>query len=447
MASLIAQPDVQITSVCDPNKYSTDYVDWSLHGIRNIVRRVLEDPGWGEGIKGIPGGRDVGKELVDRYYALKNGSGSGKGCGSYNDFRELLEKESDIDAVKVMTPDHLHAAVSIAAMKKKKHVVIHKPIANRMHEARLTIETARKKGVSTHLLAWSERSGLEAALGWIRQGAIGELQSIHNWSNRPVWQQWTANPKETPGIPDGFDWKLWLGPVPDRAYHPNYTHAVFRGWYDFGAGSIADMGHYSLWPLFLKFGINSAPLSARAYGTTTSIVQNNVSRGERNNVAFPYSCIVEFDFSGQENLPPFKLYWYDGGMKPTTPEELDAEGKELPREGMMFVGDRGKILASFHGANPRIIPEKRMVEVTGSANPPKELTTRNERAWIEAFKNNSESPGTFLKASPVTETILLGGVALRAGKKVVYDAAKMEIANDSSANQYLTREYREGWEL
>jgi hypothetical protein len=207
------------------------------------------------------------------------------------------------------------------------------------------------------------------------------------------------------------------------------------------------MGHYSLWPLFLKFRINTAPLSARAYGTTTCKVANNVSRGVRNNVAFPYSTMVEFDFPKQELLPAFKLLWYDGGMKPRTPEELDEDGKELPREGMMFVGEKGKILASFHGANPVIIPKKRMVEITGSEKPPKEETTRNERVWIDAFRNSEESPGTFLKARPVTQTILLGAVALRAGKKVEYDSEKVEITNNSGANQYLTREYREGWEM
>ena len=210
--------------------------------------------------------------------------------------------------------------------------------------------------------------------------------------------------------------------------------------------AIADMGHYSLWPLFLKFGINTASLSARAYGTTTCIVEDHVSKGVSNNVAFPYSCMVEFDFPEQETLPAFKLLWYDGGMKPCTPDELDKENKELPREGMMFVGDKGKILASFHGASPVLLPEKRMVEYTGAAASPEEKVTRNERAWIDAFRNN-ESPGTFLKAKAVTQTILLGGVALRVGKRVDYDSAKIEITNLPEANQYLTREYRKGWEM
>jgi hypothetical protein len=445
MCSLLGQEDVQITSVCDPNTFTTDYVDWSRYGIRDLVRETLGDPGWGSSLDGIPGGREVGKEVVENYYALKAGKARYSGCTSYKDFRVLLDREKDIDAVKIMTPDHLHAAVSIAAMEKGLHVVIHKPIANRMREALRTIRTASETGMRTHLLAWSERSGLKLVLDWIRGGAIGELTEIHNWSNRPVWPQWTANPLDRPPVPEGFDWDLWLGPVPHRPYHPNYTHAVFRGWYDFGGGSIADMGHYSLWPLFLTFGIHTAPLSARAYGTTTCIVEDHVSRGENNNVAFPYSCMVEYDFPPQGSLPAFRLFWYDGGMKPRTPAELEEDGGELSREGMMFVGKQGKILATFHGGSPRLLPEKRMIEFTGAAEPPEEKVIRNDRVWIDAFRAGEEAPGSFLKAVPVTETILLGAVALRAGEKVIYDPGKVRITNPEEANRYLTREYREGW--
>jgi predicted dehydrogenase len=447
MVRLIEDPELQITSVCDPNKYTTNYVDWSLHGIRNGIRRVLEDPNWGEGVEGIPGGRDVGQEVVEKYYAKKRGTGNFKGCTSYSDFRELLEKEQDLDAVKVMTPDHLHATVSIAAMKKGKHVVIHKPIANRIREARLTIETARKTGVSTHLLAWSKRSGYGLALDWIKGGVIGTLREIHNWSNRPVWPQWTANPAESPPIPKGFDWDLWLGPVPHRPYHPNYTHAVFRGWYDFGAGSIADMGTYSLWPLFMTFGFDAIPTSIEANGTTTSKITDHVSRGVKNDVAFPYSSVVRFKFPPQGEWPAIDIWWRDGGMKPPLPEELAAIDQELPREGMMFVGDKGTIVAGFRCESPRILPEKKMIEVTGSAEPPEDESDRSERNWVVAFKADRESPGSFLKASAVTETILLGGAALRARKRLVYDSENMKITNVPEANQYLTREYRPGWEL
>ncbi len=447
MVDLIANPSLQIIAVCDPNKFSTNYSDWSINGIRNQIRKALDDPNWGESYNGIPGGRDVGKDFVEKYYAKSKDSGKYKGCASYIDFRELLEKESGIDAVKVMTPDHLHGTISIAAMKKGKHVVIHKPIANRMHELKVTIDTARKTGVSTHLLAWSQRPGTEVVKKWIHDGAIGTLKEIHNWSNRPVWPQWTMNPTETVPVPDGFNWDLWLGPVPDRPYHPNYTNMVFRGWYEFGGGSIADMGHYSLFPLFLTLGIKTPAYSAEAYGTTTSQVTDHVAKGVNNDVAFPASCIVRFKFAKQESLPAFDLLWYDGGMKPITPDELESDGKELPREGMMFVGDKGKILAGFRCEDPVLIPESKMVSYTGSKELPKETPNRAEEVWISAFKNKTQSPGSFLLAGPVSETINLGAVALRAKKKVVYDSDAMKITNLPDANKYLVREYRKGWEI
>jgi hypothetical protein len=447
MIELIPNPKLQIIAVCDPNKFTTNYVDWSPFEIRDNIRKALQEPSWGESFDGIPGGRDIGKEFVEKYYAKSKSSGSYKGCAAYADFRELLEKEKDVDAVKIMTPDHHHATISIAAMKKGKQVVIHKPIANRMYEGRLSIETARKTGVSTHLLAYSKISGGEQVRKMIADGAIGTLQEIHNWSNRPVWPQWTANPTETPPIPAGFQWDLWLGPVPDRPYHPNYANCVFRGWYDFGAGSIADMGHYSLWPLFLTLGINTPPLSAESCATTTCAITNHVSDEVINDVAFPYSCSVRFKFPKQDQLAPFDLIWYDGGMRPPVPEELRASGAGLEREGMMFVGDKGKILAEFRCENPRLLPDSKMQSYLAGQPAPKTVVSRGNDIWIDAFRSKTQSPGSFLLAGPITETILLGGVALRAGRRVDYDSAKMAITNFPEANKYLVREYRKGWEL
>jgi predicted dehydrogenase len=445
MASLLQNPALQIIAVCDPNKFSTDYVDWSLNDVRDTIRRTLDDKSWGENFKGIPGGRDIGQEFVQKYYGKSKDSGNYKACTSYEDFRELLEKESDLDAIKIMTPDHLHAAIAIASMNKGKHVVTHKPIANRISEAKLTIETARKTGMSTHLLAWSQRPDYETIKKWIKAGYIGTLKEIHNWSNRPVWPQWQSNPKDTPPVPKDFNWDLWLGPVPERPYHPNYTHAVFRGWYDFGGGSIADMGHYSLFPLFLALGINKPARSAEAYATTTCTTENNVAMSVYNDVAFPLSCIVRFKFDAQQELPPFDLFWYDGGMKPATPDELSAKGKSLEREGMMFVGDKGLIIGGFRGENPVLIPENKQA-LPGEPTPEAYGKKTND-VWINAFKNKTQSPGSFLYAGPVTETILLGGVALRAGKRVEYDSVAMKITNVPEANKFLVREYRKGWEI
>jgi hypothetical protein len=445
MASLIANPALQIVAVCDPNKFTTDYVDWSLNDVRNGIRRALGDNSWGEAIKGIPGGRDIGQEFVQKYYGKSKDSGTYKGCASYEDFRELLEKEKDLNAIKIMTPDHLHATVAIASMKKGKHVVTHKPIANRMYEARLTIDTAKKTGMSSHLLAWSKRPDNESIKKMISAGDIGTLREIHNWSNRPMWPQWQSNPTDTPAVPKDFNWALWLGPVPDRPYHPNYTHAVFRGWYDFGAGSIADMGHYSLFPLFRTLGINTPAISAEAYATTTCTLQNNVAVGVKNDVAFPLSCIIRFKFQAQPELPPFDLFWYDGGIKPVTPDEYSASGKSLEREGMMFVGDKGKIIAGFRGESPVLYAGKNITAAPKSAT--ESSGQDNNSVWIDSFKNNTQSPGSFIYTGPVTETILLGAVALRAGKKVEYDTVNMKITNIPEANKYLIREYRKGWEL
>ncbi|MHC4086111.1 MAG: Gfo/Idh/MocA family protein [Planctomycetota bacterium] len=447
MPGMLENRDVQIVAVCDPNKFTTNYIDWSSNGIRDGIRRTLGDPTWDTGIVGIPGGRDIGRDYVEKYYAKNKPSAKYTGCNSYEDFRDLLDKEKDLDAVKIMTPDHLHATIAVAAMKNRKHVVTHKPIANRISEGRLAIETARRKRVITHLLAWSDRRENELTLKWIKDGVIGTLKEIHNWSNRPVWPQWTSNPTDTPPIPKGFNWDLWLGPVPHRPYHPNYTHNVFRGWYDFGGGSIADMGHYSLFPLFRTFGIETPPIIAEAYGTTTRTIVDQVCHEVYNDVAFPYSCMIRFRFPKQKILPPFDLFWYDGGMKPFPPEELAVDNKSLPAEAMMFVGDKGKILAGFRGENPRIIPEKKMRAYPGQKQLPPQDRQRRSNTWVSAIKRNEESPGSFLLAGPVTETINLAAVALRAKRKVDYDTQSMKITNFQEANKYLTREYRKGWEL
>ncbi len=447
MPSLLQSPDIQVVAVCDVNRLTDDYLDWSPEGLRNTIRNTLDEPGWGASYKGIPGGRDIGREFVETYYGKNKPSGNWTGCKSYEDYRELLEKEPGIDAIKIMTPDHHHAHLAIAAMKKGKHVITHKPIANRMYEGRLAIETAKSSGVKTHLLAWSERPQYELILKWINDGVIGKLKEIHNWSYRPVWEQWPSRPTESKPVPDGFNWELWLGPVPDMPFHPYYTHNRFRGWYDFGGGSIADMGHYSLFPLFLTFGIDRPPVSAKSYGTTHRYVDGNTYKWVKNDVAFPLSCMIQLEFPEQQSLPAFDLFWYDGGMKPFIPDELREDKRDMPEEGMMFVGEKGKILAGFRGEDPEIIPSRLMKVYQGEKEVQEIEEDSRSNTWLEAIKNDRESPGSFRYAGTVTEAINLAAVALRAGKKVEYDSENMKITNDEAANRYLTREYRKGWEL
>jgi len=216
LGALLEDPQIQIVAVCDPNTDSSDYVEWGKHSIRACIRKYLDNPSWREGDDGCPGGREVGREVVDTYYARQRSADNYRACTAYADFRELLAQEADLDAVKIMTPDHLHATVAIAAMKQGKHVMVHKPLANRLHEGRLVVETARQTQVATHLLAYGSGTGNGKIAQCIKDGMIGRLREIHNWTNRPVWPQYTELPTETPPIPPGFDWDLWLGPEADR---------------------------------------------------------------------------------------------------------------------------------------------------------------------------------------------------------------------------------------
>jgi len=446
MPGMLENQNIQVTAVADCNKYSTDYLDWSPRGIINGIQKTLGNKNWGKYIKGIPGGRDIGQEFVNQYYTMQNSSTNYKACTAYEDYKELLEKE-DIDVVKIMTPDHLHAQIAIDAANKGIHVVAHKPIANRLTEGLKVIDAVGKNKVKSHLLAWSDKPNYRLILKWIRDGVIGDLKEIHNWSVRPVWPQFPAALEEEYDLPEGFNWQLWLGPEKDRPYNPNYTHNVFRGWYDFGGGSIADMGHYSLFPLFREFGIETAPLTAKAFGTATRTSLNGVCRAVKNDAAFPYSCMVKFQFPSQKELPAFDLFWYDGGMRPFEPEEMEEDGEEFGAEGMMFVGSSGKILAGFQGDNPRIIPSRKMEKFTGIKSVDSPEPERRSDTWIRAIKGDQESPGSFLHAGPVHETINLGAVALRAKKRIEYNSKTKEISNLPAANKYLSRDYRKGWEM
>jgi len=447
LGGLLDEPQIQIVAVCDPNRDSNDYVEWGKNNARNRIRTYLGKPSWREDQGGCPGGREVGREVVNTYYANHRGGQNLKRCSTYADFRELLENEKDLDAVKVMTPDHLHATISIAAMKRGKHVLMHKPVANRLYEGRLVAETTRRRKVATHLLAYGSGTGNGRIAERIKEGVIGPLREVHNWTNRPVWPQYTKIPTDRPPVPKGFDWDLWLGPERFRPYHPHYTHTVFRGWYDFGGGSMADMGIYSLWPVFAALDLG-VPLSAEAWATHTCAIVDHVSRPAKNDFSYPTACTLRLQFAARRDRPALDLFWYDGGMKPRLPKEVEAHDVKMAKEGILFVGDRGTILAGFHGQNPQLFAK-------GQRKPLriKETSAQGSRRgnrhnpWLQACKGGDPSPGSFVKAAAITDAVNLATVALRAGKKVQFDSENMRITNAAEANKYLYREYREGWEL
>jgi hypothetical protein len=455
MSYFLASPEIRITAVCDPNKNAGEYRDWDRNGLLNDLRRVLGKPDWRAGAEGaIPGGRDAGQSVVETFYAAQKPSGQYKGCAAYADVREMLEKEKGIDAVKIMTPDHLHGVIAMAAMRRGKHVITHKPIANRLKEAQLVIETARQTGVSTHLMPWDSNGDMAPVMAWIDGGEIGTLREVHNWSNRPVWPQYATIPVDRPPVPAGLDWDLWLGPEADRPYHPNYTNMVFRGWYDFGGGSMADMGHYSLWTVFNALDL-AGPTSVDPMFTHACILQDGVSTTIRNDFSFPLAGVVRFRYPARGARGPVDLVWYDGGIHPPTPPELEEDGEELPREGMMFVGDKGKILAGFQLEDPHLIPLARMRRVAAGPRPARTRTSGAETPalspaltqWVAACRGDKQhSPGSFLNAGPLSEAVNLYAVALRTGRRLLYEAKTGTVTNVPDANKYFSREYRRGWE-
>lgn len=445
---MLAVPEIRIIAVCDPNKEARGYRDWGINYLRGEIRKTLKDNNWDCGGDGkIPGGRDNGKNIVDTYYKNVAQVQNYIGCTAYEDARELLDKEKDLDAVKIMTPDHLHGVLAIAAMKRGKHVLMHKPVSNRLIEGKKVIEIARNNPkIVTHLVPWDSNGSMDTVMAWINAGAIGTLQEVHNWTNRPVWPQYPDIPKDKPSVPDGFNWDLWLGPEANRDYSPDYTNMVFRGWYDFGGGSMADMGHYSLWVVFNALKLTSPTVIIPNRSHVCSF-NDAVPYRINNDFSFPMASMVRFKYPANENRGPVDLCWYDGGMRPPVPEELMESKKELPEEGMMFVGDKGKILAGFNIQDPKIISgDKKMAADTKADNRDQvAMTSAALPLFVDACKNQKQYPGSFPEAEYLTEAVNLYAASLRANKILKYEAAELKITNDKDANKYLKRDYRQGW--
>lgn len=447
MLPMLAVPNIRITSICDCNRSAVGYRDWGISYLKDGIRKALNKPEWEPGGDNtIPGGRENGKAIVDTYYSTLRPELKYKGCSAYEDARELLDKEK-VDAVKIITPDHTHGVFAMAAIRRGKHVLVHKPLSNRLTEGKRVIEMARSSKVITHLIPWDANENMDTVMGWINAGAIGTLREVHNWTSRPVWPQYTELPKGGAPVPDGFNWDLWLGPEANRDYSPDYTHMTFRGWYDFGGGSMADMGHYSLWTVFnaLQLTSPSMIIPNRSHVCTFN---GQVPSRVANNFSFPLASTVRFKYPANGNRPPIDLCWYDGGMKPPTPDELLSANTDLASEGMMFVGTEGKILAEFHGRKPQIISGRKM------EGPPETEQDTNQVSrtslalpkFVEAVRTGEQYPGSFREAGPLTEAVNLYAVALRVNKTLSYDATSASITNVPEANQYLSRTYRPGWE-
>jgi len=355
----------------------------------------------------------------------------------YKDFRVMLEEEEDeIDAVTVTTPDHTHTVIAMAAIQMEKHVFVQKPLTYTVWEARQLAEAAREEEVVTQMGNQGHAGeGARLINEWIWDGAIGDVYEVHCWTNRPIWPQGVPAPEEKPSLPPTMDWDLWIGPAPWRYYHPAYAPFSWRGWLDFGTGALGDMGAHIMdqpfWALKLEY-----PETIQASSTLVS------------EDSYPLASIVTFTFPARGEMPPVKLIWYDGGLMPPRPDELEP-GRRMGDGGggVLFVGTKGKLMCSTYGENPRLIPETRMKEY----QLPEKTIPRSpgiHQEWIAACKGNGKTTSNFDYASKLTETMLLGNVAIRIQKSntvLQYDPEKIKITNLEEANQFLRREYRKGW--
>lgn len=369
---------------------------------------------------------------------------------AYKDFRVMLDQQKDIDAVIVATPDHTHAVIALAAIQRGKHVYVQKPLAHSVYEARVLTEAARKHKVMTQMGNQGHSGdGARLMCEWIWDGAIGPVREVHCWTNRPVWPQSVEvdRPKETPAVPATLDWDLWIGPAAMRPYHPTYHPGTWRAWWDFGTGSLGDLGCHimdpAFWALKLKY-----PVSVE--GCISTYWQGLWQKTEPKNEQYPRSTIVRYKFPAREGMPEVKLTWWDGGMMPPRPEALE-KGRRMGDDdgGVLLIGDKGLLMCGCYGSGPRLVPESRMKEYR---QPTKTLERvpggRHEQDWVRACKGGNPASSSFDYSGPFAETVLMGNLAIRyPNRELLWDGGKMEVTNDKEANAYVRRQYRQGWTL
>ena len=384
----------------------------------------------------------------------------------YKDYRKMLDEMKGIDAVVVGTPDHHHAFASMEAIKRGKHVYCEKPLTHSVWEARQVAKAAREAEVMTQMGnqgAGSDETRRLCELVWA--GTIGPVREAHIWTDRPsnglfneYWPQGVPRPKDTPPVPETMDWDLWIGPAPMRPYHPIYAPFKWRGWWDFGTGALGDIGCHAMDPVFRALKLGDTP-PVTVQGASTRV----------NEETFPLGSMVTYQFpardarvqatnahvrdlsgagAGAVAMPPVKLTWYDGGLRPPRPEGLEDE-QVMGDNGRLLVGEKGFILGT------RVYPQARRQEVGEVPQSiPRLPGQKHYKDWIDACKTDKPAGSNFDFAGPLAESVLLGNVALRVGLRekltryrLQWDGANLRFTNLDEANACLRREYRQGWSL
>lgn len=384
----------------------------------------------------------------------------------YKDFREMLEKEkSNIDACSISTPDHTHAVATLAAMQLGKHVYTQKPLTHDIYEARILTEAAKKYKVVTQMgNQGGSGDGVRKAKEMYDAGMIGKVTEAHAWTNRPVWPQGIPTPSGKHDIPKELDWDLWLGTANPMDFNPAYLPFNWRGWWAFGTGALGDMACHVMDPIYRILPILYPDSAECSVATIWKAMWNDT----QNLDACPPASIIHLNYPRTDGKGTIKVSWHDGGLLPERPEEL------LPEEsfgnwdgGVLLVGTKGKMLMDCYGANPRLLPTKLMKEKTMPKETIKRVPEGHYLQWVNACRagyGNAKTSSPFEYAGPFTESILMGNLAIRSWmmknpklkgwddkylgrKKLLWDAKNMKVTNFDEANQFVKREYREGWKL